>query len=88
MAELDGQRLDLSYGGVRAVHRGQHIFPNLVKKVMAKGVPLTATVMRSNESNMLSRLLKLGFMEDYSLTDRDFLRWQPRPTDIQGKDLS
>ena len=88
MAELDGQRLDLSYGGVRAVHRGQHIFRNLVKTVMAKGVPLTATVMHSNGSNMLSRLLKLGFMEGYSLTDRDFRRWQPRPTDIQDKDLS
>jgi hypothetical protein len=64
MAESDGQKLDLSYGGVRAGHRGQHIFPKLVKKMMAKGVPLTATVMHSNEANMLSRLLKLGFTKD------------------------
>jgi hypothetical protein len=77
MAEWDGQRLDLSYGGVRADHRGQHIFPTLMKKIMAKGVPLTATVMHSNKSDMLSRLLKLSFTEDYSLNDRDFLRWQP-----------
>jgi hypothetical protein len=59
------QEIELPYGGVRpGPHRGKHIFPTLVKKVMSKGVPLTATVLHSNKSNMLSRLLKLGFTKE------------------------
>src|ERR1019366_7140593 len=42
LAEPEGEALDLSYGGVRTSHREQHIFPKLVKKMMVKGVPLTA----------------------------------------------
>jgi hypothetical protein len=78
MAESDGRRLDLSYGGVRpGHHRGKHIFPKLMKRAKAKGVPLTATVMHSNKSDMLSRLLKVGFTKEESRNDRDILRWQP-----------
>jgi len=77
LAEPGSNALDLSYGGVRTSHRGQHIFPDLLKKMKAKGVPLTATVMHSNMSNMLNRLSKLDFDVFLSLNDRDFLRWQP-----------
>jgi ribosomal protein S18 acetylase RimI-like enzyme len=89
MAEPLGRELDLSYGGVRADHRGQHIFPKLVKKMMAKGVPLTATVKHLNKSGTVDRLLKLGFTKVESLVDgQDNFRWQPGPTDIQGGGLS
>jgi hypothetical protein len=83
MAESDGQTLDLSYGSVRpGPHRGKHIFTKLMKRVKAKGVPLTATVLRLNKSNMLSRLLKLEFTKDDPLlNDRDILRWQPEPAE-------
>jgi len=60
MAEPLGRELNLSYGGVRADHRGQHIFPKLVKKMTAKGVPLTAAVKHLNKSGTVDRLLKLG----------------------------
>jgi len=89
IAELHRDELDLSYGGVRAGHRGQHIFPKLVKKMMAKGVPLTATVKHLNKSGAVDRLLKLGFTKVESLVDgQDNFRWQPGPTDIQGGGLS
>jgi hypothetical protein len=75
------QEIELLYGGVRpGPHRGKHIFPTLVKKVMAKRVPLTATVMHANDSHMLSRLLKLGFTKEEAPCPRDhedFLRRQP-----------
>ena len=80
--------LDLPYGGVRPGHRGNYIFPTMVKKMMAKGVPLTATVSHNNKSNMASRLRKLGFKtvayEDEILyamrvSDEDTFRWQPQP---------
>ena len=76
MAEPDREALELSYGGVRTSHREHHIFPTLVKKMMAKGVPLTATVMHSNESNTVNRLLKLDFtkVSPWLKNDRDFLR--------------
>jgi hypothetical protein len=79
LAEEPREALELTYGGVRTSHRGHHIFPTLVKKMMAKGVPLTATVMHSNESNMVNRLLKLDFkkVSPWPKNDRDFLRRQP-----------
>jgi hypothetical protein len=79
LAEPDRKALELTYGGVRTSHRGNDIFPTLVKKMMPKGVPLTATVLHSNKSDMVNRLLKLGFTQVYPWpkTDRDFLRWQP-----------
>src|SRR5271169_7093617 len=38
----DNQALELSYGGVKKSQRGNDIFPDLVAKMKAKGVPLTA----------------------------------------------
>jgi len=81
LAERDREALELTYACVRTSHRGNDIFPTLVKKMMAKGVPLTATVLHSNKSDMVNRLLKLGFTKDstpsWLETDRDRLRWQP-----------
>lgn len=67
--------LHLPYGGVRGSHRGRRIFPSLAEKIMEKGVPRTATVKRANKSDMLSRLLKLGFVSIASANDQDDLRW-------------
>jgi len=73
----DNQALHLPYGGVSESYRGQHIFLTLVEKIMAKGVPLTGTVKRTNKSDMAGRLLKLGFTK-VSFTDKeDNLRWHP-----------
>ena len=49
----------------------------LVAKMKAKGVPLTATVLKKNKSDMVNRLLELDFSKLNSRYDRDFLRWQP-----------
>jgi hypothetical protein len=80
LAEPDREALELTYGGVRTSHRGNDIFPTLVKEMMAKGVPLRATVLHSNKSDMVNRLLMLDFTKDstpWLETDRDRLRWQP-----------
>ena len=73
----DNQALELSYGGVKKSHRGNDIFPDLVAKMKAKGVPLTATVLKQNELAMVNGLLELDFSKVDSRYDRDFLRWQP-----------
>ncbi|HEY8098118.1 MAG TPA: hypothetical protein VIE65_18820 [Methylobacter sp.] len=79
LAESKGDRFDLPYGGVREGHRKHHIFPDLVAKMMVRGVPLTATVKHANKSDMASRLLRLGFTKAGPgyWPDEDAFRWQP-----------
>ena len=49
----------------------------LVAKMKAKGVPLTATVLKQNKLDMVNGLLELDLSKVDSRDDRDFLRWQP-----------
>ena len=78
----DDRTLNLPYGGVKpGHHRGQGIFPALMEKLMANGVPLAATVKDKNKSEMVCRLVKLGFEEDddwmrHRSDERIFL-WRP-----------
>jgi hypothetical protein len=78
MAEPLGLGLELSYGGVKESHRGNDIFPDLVAKMKAKGIPLRASVAHSNDFQMPDRLRELGFVPDdpMSKTEAMFL-WKP-----------
>jgi hypothetical protein len=50
----------LKYIGVSGSSRGLGISSNLVNNLKAKGVPLTATVLSGNQSNMADRFVKFG----------------------------
>ncbi len=93
LAESKGDRFDLPYGGVRKGHRGNDIFPNLVKKVMAKGLSLTAVVLHANASKkiVVGILEDLGFEKvtpSNGVNNGDNFRWSPAPSDTQGGTLS
>lgn len=51
----------LPYIGVSKDKRQRGIFGTLIKKVMAKGALLTASVLHGNQSGMADRLVRLGF---------------------------
>jgi GNAT superfamily N-acetyltransferase len=68
--------LDLRYAGVASEHRGQRIFNTLIAKVLARLVPVTATVPPQNRSNMAARLENFGFRPTGSPGERVF-RWEP-----------
>jgi len=68
--------LELRYAGVAPDHRGQGILAALIAKVLARMVPVTATVPSQNRSNMASRLEKLGFRQTGSLGGEPVFRWE------------
>jgi hypothetical protein len=69
------------YIGVPKTHRHQGIFRNLMTKLMAKEVPLAATVLTGNKSAMADRLAKLGFAKtDTTTPEQTTLRWSPPTT--------
>jgi hypothetical protein len=73
------QALSLRYIGVSKNWRQQGIFAGLVEKSMGKGVPLTASVLNTNQSAMADRLLKLGYEKVESDAKETRLRWTPTP---------
>ena len=82
-AFYNNMALHLPYGGVTASWRQQGVFPALIRQVMNRTVPLTATVKAANLSKMASRLSHLGFQNagPGSFPDETNFRWQPN----QGK---
>jgi hypothetical protein len=48
-----------------------------MEKLKAKGVPLTASVLNTNHSNMANRLLKIGFTKMESDAKEARFRWAP-----------
>jgi hypothetical protein len=71
--------LHLPYGGVTASWRKQRIFSALIRQVMSRKVPLTATVKAANLSKMATRLPRLGFQNagPGSFPEETNFRWQP-----------
>ena len=53
--------VSVRYIGVSKASRGQGISGALMEKLKGKGVPLTASVLRNNKSDMVNRLSKIGF---------------------------
>ena len=69
--------LELRLAGVASEHRGQGIFDSLLAKVLARTVPVTATVPPQNRSNMVARLEYFGFRQAGSPGGERHFRWEP-----------
>jgi ribosomal protein S18 acetylase RimI-like enzyme len=69
--------LELRYGGVAGTHRHQGIFTALVQRVIARMLPVTASVSPANQSGAASLLEKLGFHNIGSPGGEQRLRWDP-----------
>jgi hypothetical protein len=70
------EALSLRYVGVSASVRRQGIFHALMEKVMAREVPLTATVLHGNQCGMADRLSKIGFIKSQPDAKGLDLRWE------------
>jgi hypothetical protein len=74
------QALSLRYIGVNKSWRQHGIFAGLMEKAMAKGVPLTTSVLHTNQSAMADRLVKVGYEKVKSSDAKETrLRWAPTP---------
>ena len=69
--------LELRYGGVVKTHRRRGLFTGLVKRVLARMVPVLATVSPANQSGAVRLLVKLGFENIGSPGGEQRLRWDP-----------
>ena len=68
----------LKYIGVSGSSRGLGISSELVNNLKAKGAPLTASVLSSNQSNMAHRFVKFGFTKVCSDDAEERFRWNPQ----------
>ena len=75
--------VSLLYIGVRAESRERGIFKTLMEKLKAKGVPLIASVLHTNKSAMVDRLVKMGFAKVGSDATETKLQWSP-PAEVKG----
>jgi GNAT superfamily N-acetyltransferase len=73
----DNHALHLRYVGVTKAYRQQGIFRSLVKQVMKRGVPLTATVKAANLCQMATLLQRFGFQRWSGDPQEEHFRWQP-----------
>ena len=69
--------LELRYGGVVKAHRHTGVFTELVERVLARLVPVLATVSPANQSGAVRILVKLGFENIGSPGGEQRLRWNP-----------
>jgi len=69
--------LDLRYGGVAGTHRNHGIFTNLVKRVLDRMLPVTASVSPANRSGATRLLEHLGFRRQSSPGGEQHLQWDP-----------
>ena len=69
--------LELRHGGVVKGHRRQGLFTELIGKVLARLVPVTATVSPANQSDAARLLEKLGFHSVASPGGEQRLRCDP-----------
>lgn len=78
------QAVSLRYIGVNKMNRRHGVFATLMEKLKAKGVPLTASVLDTNHSNMANRLLKVGFTKTESDAKEARFRWAPLAQQTSG----
>jgi len=74
----DNHALHLCYAGVAKTYRKRGIFHLLIKQVMKRSVPLTATVKAANQCHMAALLQRIGFQRwsgDPQIEEH--FRWQP-----------
>jgi hypothetical protein len=63
--------------GLSGDSRGLGICSNLMNKLKAEGLPLTASVLADNQSSMADRLVKFGFKKTESDDKETRFRWDP-----------
>jgi N-acetylglutamate synthase-like GNAT family acetyltransferase len=68
----------LKYIGVSGGSRGLGISSNLVNNLKAKNLPLTASVLFGNQSNMADRFVQFGFTKVASDDAETRFRWNPQ----------
>ena len=73
----EGEALELRYVGTAAEHRKQGVFASLMQKVLARMLPVTASINPQNRSGILDRLEKLGFRQTSAAGGEHRLAWQP-----------
>jgi ribosomal protein S18 acetylase RimI-like enzyme len=71
------EMLELRHGGVVKSHRHRGIFISLIEKMLARMVPVTATISPGNKSGAVRLLEKLGFHSVSSPGGEQRLRWDP-----------
>ena len=69
--------LELRHGGVIKSHRHRGIFTGLIEKVLARMLPVTATINPANQSGAARLLEKLGFNDLSSPGGERRFRWEP-----------
>jgi ribosomal protein S18 acetylase RimI-like enzyme len=69
--------LELRYGGVVKSQRRRGIFTGLTERVLARMVPVTATMSPANQSGAARLLEKLGFHNVSSPGGEQRFRWDP-----------
>ena len=69
--------IELHYGGVVKTHRRRGTFTKLVKQVLARMVPVTATISPANRSAAAPLLEGLGFRNIGSPGGEQRFRWDP-----------
>jgi len=69
--------LELRYGGVVKHHRRRGIFTKLIECVLARMVPVTATISPANQSRAARLLEKLSFDALASAGGEQRFRWDP-----------
>jgi hypothetical protein len=76
--------LHLPYAGVTTSWRDRKIFSAVIRQVMTRNVPLTATVKAANQSAIATRLLRLGFHEvgPGSFRGDTNFKWQPSHAEL------
>jgi GNAT superfamily N-acetyltransferase len=69
--------LELRHGGVLKGNRRRGIFTNLIEKVLARMVPVTASISPANQSGATRLLEKLGFRSASAQGGEPRFRWEP-----------
>jgi len=70
------EALEIRHAGVVPAHRGQGIFGEMLNRVLARGVPVTAHVATANNSGIGRRFEAAGFTREAAPNGQRY-RWEP-----------
>lgn len=73
----EGEALELRYAGVAPDCRKQGVFAGLIEKVLARMLPVAASVPAQNRSGIVAGLEQLGFRRIDAAGGEHRLRWVP-----------
>jgi N-acetylglutamate synthase-like GNAT family acetyltransferase len=82
---IRNRALSLPFIGVNKTFQKKGIFSNLLEKLKAKGVPLSATVLNTNKSSMAKHLEKIKFTKVESNDTEAKFKWTPDASQASTK---